>query len=95
MSIQHDDAPACGTIKDILIPVSPILKCAASPSTEHSYKDSISSDTQESPPFVILLDSGTTVDKSYDDLIQDSQDDTSPSKSPRNASALEGISHSL
>ena len=46
VSIQHDDAPAHGTIKNITIPVSPILKCA-SPSTEHSYKDSISSDIQE------------------------------------------------
>ena len=78
VSIQHDDALAHGTIKNIPIPVSQILKCVASPYTEHSDKYSISSDIQESPPHVILLDSGTTVKKSYDDLIQDSQDDTSP-----------------
>ena len=88
VSIQHDNAPARGTIKNIPILVSPILKCAASPSTEHLDKDSISSDTQESPPYVILLDSVTTFEKSYDDLIRDSQDDTYPSKSPINAAAL-------
>ena len=70
MPIQHENAPARGTIKNIPIPVSPILKCVASPSTEHSYNDSISSETQESPPYVILLDSETTVEKSYNDLIQ-------------------------
>ena len=95
MSIQHDDAPAHGTINNIPIPVSPILKCVASTSTKHSDKDSISSDTQESSPYVILLNSGTTVEKSYDNLIQDSRDDTPPSKSPRNASDLEGIPHFL
>ena len=95
MSIQHDDAPARGTIKNIPIPVSPILKCAASPSIEPSDKDSISSDTQGSPPYVILLYSGTTIEKLYDDLIKDSRDDTSPPKSPSNAAALEGIPHFL
>ena len=91
MSIQHEDAPARGTIMNIPIPVSPILKFAASPSTENSYKDSISSDTQESAPYVILLDSGTTVYKYYENTIQDSRDDTTPSKSPSNATSLEGI----
>ena len=43
VSIQHDDAPSRGTINNIYIPVSPILKCAASPSTEHSDNESISS----------------------------------------------------
>ena len=76
---------------NIPIPVSPILKFAASPSTENSYKDSISSDTQESAPYVILLDSGTTVYKYYENTIQDSRDDTTPSKSPSNATSLEGI----
>ena len=33
VSIQHNDAPARGTVKNIPIPVSPILKCAASTST--------------------------------------------------------------
>ena len=33
VSIQHDDAPARGTIKNISIPVSPILKFAVSPYT--------------------------------------------------------------
>ena len=65
----------------------------ASPSTEKSDNDSISSETQESPPSVILLDSGTNVEKSYDDLIQDGQDDADPSKSPSNAATLEGIPH--
>ena len=65
VSIQHYDAPARGTINNIPIPVSPILKCAASSSTEPSDKNSISSDTQESPPYVIRLDYGTTFKKSY------------------------------
>ena len=37
--------------------------------------------------YVILLDSGTTVNKSYDDLIQANRDNDSPSKSPSNAVA--------
>ena len=32
VSIQHNDAPARGTIKNVPIPVLPILKCVASPS---------------------------------------------------------------
>ena len=95
MFIQHEDAPARGTINNIPIPVSPILKYVASLSTEPSYKESISSDTQESPPFIILLYYDTTVEKSFDDLIKDSLDDTSPPKSPSNAAALEGILHFL
>ena len=67
----------------------------AFPSTENLDNNSISSNTQESPPYVILLESGTTVDKSYDNLIQDIQDDSPPSKSPSNAAALEGIPHFL
>ena len=93
--IQHDNAPARGTINNISITASSILKCAASPSIEHSDKKSISSNKQESPPYVIILDYGTTFEKSYDNLIQDSRDDTSPPKSPSNAAALEGIPHFL
>ena len=95
MTIKHNDAPASDAIKNIPIPVSPILKCAASPSIEPSEQDSISSDTQQAPPYVILLDSGTTVEKSYDKLIKDSKDDTSTPKSPSNATDLEGIQHFL
>ena len=50
VSIQHDDAPYSGTIKNIPILLSPILKCVVFPSTEYSDKDSISSDTQELSP---------------------------------------------
>ena len=35
VSIQNNNTPACGTIKNIPIPVSPILITAASSSTEH------------------------------------------------------------
>ena len=63
MYIQYYNAPACRTIKKIPNPVSSILTCLASPSTEQSDNDSISSETQESPPYVILLDYGTTVKK--------------------------------
>ena len=93
MSIHNDDAPARFTTKNIPIPVSKILKCADYPSMEHPNNDSISSDTQESPPHVILLDFGNTSEKSYDDLIWGNRDDTSPSKSPSNSAALEGIPH--
>ena len=41
VSIQHNYALTRGTIKNIPIPVSPILKCVASPPTEPSYKESI------------------------------------------------------
>ena len=79
-SIQHDDALAHGTIKNISIPVSLILKFVASPSPEQSDGDSISIELQESPPYVILLESGTTIEKSYEDLIQAGQYDASTSK---------------
>ena len=95
VSIQNIDTPARGTIKNIPIPVSPILRNAASPSTEALEDDSITSDEQKSPPYVILLDSGTKVERSYDNLIKDSRDDTSPPKSPSNAATLEGIPHFL
>ena len=93
VSIQHNDTPARGTIKNIPIPVFPILTTAASPSIEHLEHDSMTSYEKKSPPYVILLDSGTTVTRSYDELIKDSIDDTSPPKSPSNAAALEGIPH--
>ena len=95
MSIQHDNAPAHGAIKNMPIPVSPILKCVTSPSTEHSDNDFISSDTQESCLYVILLYSETTVKKLYDDLIQASGDDAPPFKLPINTVALKGIPHFL
>ena len=46
-------------------------------------------------PYVIILDSGTTVEKSYDDLIQAGWYDSYPSNSPINVAALEGIPHFL
>ena len=95
MSTQHEDAPACGIINNIPIPVSPILKCVASPSTEKSDNESVSSEIQESSPYVIILDSGTTVEKSYVNLIQAGRDDATPSKSPSNAASIEGITHFL
>ena len=95
MYIQHNDAPARGTIKNIQIPVSQIIECAASPPTEQSDNGPISSETQESPPYVIILDSGNTVEKSYDDLIQAGRDDDFPSNSPSNVATLECIPHLL
>ena len=84
-----------GTVNNIPIPVSPILRSTASPSTEPLEHDSISSDEQTKTPYVILLDSVTTVEISYGNLIKDSRGDTSPPKLPRNAVALEGITHFL
>ena len=55
----------------------------------------ISSGLPDLPPYVILLDSGTNVEQSYDDLIQAGRDDTSPSKSTNNAANLEGTPHFL
>ena len=95
MSIQNNDTPARGIIKNIFIPVSPILRTVASPPTEPLERVSITSDEQKSPPYIILLDSVTTFEISYDDLIKESQDDTSPPKSPSNSVALEGIHHFL
>ena len=69
MSIQHNDTLARGTINNIPIPAFPILRPAASPSTEPLEDESITSDEQKSPPYVIILDSGTTVERTYDDLI--------------------------
>ena len=59
--IHHNNTPTRGTIKNITIPVSPILRTAAYPSTESLQNDSITSGDQKSPPYVILLDNGTTV----------------------------------
>ena len=61
--IQHDNVLARGTIKNIPITVSPILKCDASTSPEQSDNGSISTELIDSPPCVILLESGTTVKK--------------------------------
>ena len=87
--IQREKAIARGTIKNISIPVSPILKCVESPYPEQSDNGSISTELQESLPHVILLNSGTTVKKSYDGLIQSGQYDASPYKSTNNDAALE------
>ena len=46
-------------------------------------------------PYVILLEYGTTAEKSYDDLVQASRYDASPSKLIINAAALEVIPHFL
>ena len=56
---------------------------------------SISSELPESPPYVILLDSGITIEKSYDDLIQAGRDDGSPSLSKKKVFALDDIPHIL
>ena len=95
MSIHHNDTPTHGTIKNISIPVSLILRIAASPSTETLEQGPITSDEQSSPPYVILLYNVTTVKISYNNIIKGSQDDTSTPKSPRNSAALEGIPHFL
>ena len=95
VSIQHDGTLACGTIKNIPIPVFTILRTVASPSTEPLKHNSITPDEQKSPPYVILLDSGTTVEISYDKLIKDNWNYTSPPKSPSNEFALEGIPNFL
>ena len=71
------------------------MKIWASPVPETLEQESITSDEQTSPSYVILLDNFITVERSYDDLIKDTQDDTSTPKSPRNAAALEGIPHFL
>ena len=91
MYIQHNDALARSTIKNIPITVSPILKCATSPSPDQSDEGYISTELPESPLYVILLESGTTVEIYYDNLIHAGWDDASPSKSKNNAVTLEGI----
>ena len=55
----------------------------------------MTSDEHKSPLNVILLHSGTTFKRLYDDIIKDSRDHTSPPKSPSNATVLEGIPHFL
>ena len=95
MSIHYKDIPTRGTIKNIPIPLSPILRTATSPFIENLEHESITSDDQKSPPYVILLENGITVEISYNDLIKDSRDDTSTPKSPSNAAALEVVTHFL
>ena len=95
MSIQHDNALDRRTINNIPIPLPPILKYVSPPSTEQSYNGSISTEPQESPPYVIILYSRTTVKKSYYKLIQAGCYDASPSKSTSNAAALEVIPNFL
>ena len=63
----------------------------ASPVPENLDQESITSDEQTSPPYVILLDNGITVERSYYNLIKDTRDDTSTPKSPSNDAALEVI----
>ena len=93
VSIQHEGLLVLGTINNIPFPVSTIIKSAASPLSNQSDDSSQSSKLPESPQYVILLDSGITVKKSYDDLIKAGQDDASPSSSTKNFAALEGIPH--
>ena len=95
VSIKRKDIPTCGTIKNIPIPLSPILKTAASPIPEDLEQKSITSEDPKSPPYVILLDNGITVERSYDNIIKDTRDDKSTPKSTSNAAALEGIPHFL
>ena len=95
MYIQHNDVLDRGTIKNIPISVSPILKCATSPSPDQSDDGSISTELPESSQYVILRESGTTVEKSYDDIIHAGWDDASPYKSTNNVDTIEGITHFL
>ena len=95
VSIQHKDIPTCGTINNILIPLSPILKTEASPVPEDLDEESITSEDPRSPPYFILLYNGIIVEQSYDNLIKYTRYDKSTPKSPINAAALEIISHFL
>ena len=61
VSIHHKDIPSHGTIKNIPIPLSPILKTVESPVTETLEQESITSDEQTYPPYVILLYNCITV----------------------------------
>ena len=95
VSIQYTDALTRGTINNIPLLVSTKIKYAASTFPNKSDDSSISSEIPESPPYVILMDSGTTVKKSYGGLIQCVRDDVYPSSSTNNAADLEGIPHFL
>ena len=95
MSIQHKDIPTRGTIKNIPIPLPPILKTAASPVPEDLEQESITSEDPKSPPYVFLLDNGIIVERSYNALIKDNRDDKSTYNSPSNAEDLEGIPNFL
>ena len=61
VSIQHNNTLSCGTIKNIPIPVSPILRTEVYAATELIEHDYITLDEQNSPLYVILLDYGITI----------------------------------
>ena len=75
ISIQHEYFLVKGTINNIPLPVSTITKSAASSLSNQSDNISQSSELPESPSYVIHLDSGITVKKSYDDLVKACRDD--------------------
>ena len=62
VSIQHKDIPTRITIKNIPIPLSPIIKTAASPVPEDLEQESITSEEPTSPTYIILLYNGITVE---------------------------------
>ena len=95
VSIQYDDSLVRGTINNIPLPVSTIIKYSATPLSNQSDDSSQLSELTESPQYAILRDSGITVEKSYDDLIKYGWDDDSPSSSKNNVCALEVIPHIL
>ena len=79
----------------LLEEVSPILQYAASPPSNASEDISIYSETSESTPYTILLDSWVTVEQRYGELIKAGHDVDSTSSSANVATSLEGINHFL
>ena len=71
-----------GNINNIEFPVSLILQSAALSTSNDSEDNSITSKTPDSTPYAILLESGVTMEQTYDDLIKAGHDDDSTSHLP-------------
>ena len=91
VSIQHNGSLVRGTINNIPLPVSPIIQSDSLLPSNTSDDSSQSSDIPDSSTYVIVLDSGITVKKSYDNLIKLGRNDVSTSQSSENSTTLEVI----
>ena len=83
------------TINNIPLTVSPTLQYSASPPSNYSYYTSIYYETSDSNPYAILMDSGVTVEQSYEKLINSGSNNDYTYPSTHVATSLKGIPYFL
>lgn len=100
VDITHNDAKVKGTIQNIPLPTSPAFVStrdsshASSPAqTQDSAQAPSPAQTNDDPPplYVVALDDGTTIERTYEDLIKDSLPTVSSPSTTPSTPILEGI----